>query len=201
MDGLDILKKDWKKQEEHLPKFRKEEIYSMLKKKSSSLVKWIFIVSILEFAFWIGLEIFSIIQGYNELFVEYELELTYNVIMIINYVIILGFISLFFYNYQKIKITDNARRLMKKILNTRKMVKYYVWFNIIYFAITFMLVNFLVIQNMKELQEVNIWLFMAIMFGIMLVFLVIIWLFYRLLYGILTRKLQKNYEQLQNLDL
>jgi len=201
MDGLDILKKDWKKQEEHLPKFRKEEIYSMLKKKSSSLVKWIFIVSILEFAFWIGLEIFSIIQGYNELFVEYELELTYNVIMIINYVIILGFISLFFYNYHKIKITDNARRLMKKILNTRKMVKYYVWFNIIYFAITFMLVNFLVIQNMKELQEVNIWLFMAIMFGIMLVFLVIIWLFYRLLYGILTRKLQKNYEQLQNLDL
>lgn len=201
MDGLDILKKDWKKQEEHLPKFQAKEIYAMLKKKSSSLVKWILIVSILEFVFWIGLEIFSAAQGYNEIIDQMDMNLVYNTILIINYIVILGFIAIFFYNYQKIRITDNARRLMKKILITRKTVKCYVWFNIIYFAITFMIMNFLVIQNMEEFQGINIWIIMGIMFGIMLVFIAIILLFYRLIYGILTRKLLKNYEQLQNLDL
>lgn len=201
MDGLDILKQDWKNQEKNLPNFKAKEIYAMLKKKSSSLVKWIFIVSILEFAFWIALEIFSSVQGYNDIFNKMDIDVVYNAIMIFNYAIILGFIAIFFYNYQQIKITDNARRLMKKILITRKTVQYYVWFNIIFFAITFMLMNFLVIQNMEEFQDINIWIFMGIMFGIMLIFIGIIWLFYRLLYGFLTRKLHKNYKQLQNLDL
>ncbi|GGE28820.1 hypothetical protein [Psychroflexus planctonicus] len=201
MDGLDILKKDWKKQEEHLPKFEAKEIYAMLKKKSSSIVKWIFIVSILEFVFWIGLEVFTSVQGYNDIIVDMDIDVLYNTIMIINYAVILGFIAIFFYNYQQIRITDNAKRLMKKILITRKTVKCYVWFNIIYFAITFMLMNFLVIQNMEEFQNVNIWIFMAIMFGIMLIFIGLIWLFYRLVYGFLTRKLYKNYKQLQTLDL
>ncbi len=201
MDELDILKKDWKKQEANIPKFQADEICDMLKKRSSSLVKWIFIVSLLEFGFWIGLEIFSSLQGYNEIFVEAGIELLYQVIMIVNYAVILGFIAIFFYNYQKIKITDDAKRLMKKILITRKTVKCYVWFNIIYFAVTFILMNYFVISNMEGFEEVNMSVFIGVMFGIMVIFIGIIWLFYRLIYGFLTRKLYKNYKELQNLEL
>lgn len=201
MDGLELLKKDWKKQNETLPKFNTEELYAMLKKKSSSLVKWIFIISILEFLFWIGLEVLSISTGYNDVIHQANLDTVYYIIMIINYAVILGFIAIFFYNYHKIKITDNAKLLMKNILLTRKTVKCYVWFNIIYFALSFMVVSYLLVINLNEIPNEDVWLFMGIMFGIMLVFVGIILLFYRLLYGILTRKLYHNYKELKRLDL
>ena len=51
MDELEILKKDWQKNQK-FPKLSKKEIYRLLHKKSSSIVKWIFILSIIEFCFW-----------------------------------------------------------------------------------------------------------------------------------------------------
>ena len=52
MDELDLLKKDWKKQEANLPKMSYNDIYKMIHKKSSSIVKWILIICIVEFLFW-----------------------------------------------------------------------------------------------------------------------------------------------------
>ena len=49
MDELELLKKDWRQREEHLPRLTYEEIYKMIWKKSSSLVRWIFYISIIEF--------------------------------------------------------------------------------------------------------------------------------------------------------
>ena len=48
MEGLDLLKKEWNK-ESNFPKITESEIYKMIHKKSSSIVKWIFIISILLF--------------------------------------------------------------------------------------------------------------------------------------------------------
>ena len=55
MDELELLKKDWQKKDEHLPKLSYNEIYTMIWKKSSSIVKWIFYISIMEFVFWIAI--------------------------------------------------------------------------------------------------------------------------------------------------
>ena len=52
MDELDFLKKDWKRQEAELPKVSVESIYTMIHKRSSSLMKWILYVSIFEFVLW-----------------------------------------------------------------------------------------------------------------------------------------------------
>ena len=51
MDELKRLKKDW---QENLkfPKLSKDEIYKLLHKKSSSIVKRIFVFSLIEFGFW-----------------------------------------------------------------------------------------------------------------------------------------------------
>ena len=49
MDELDLLKKDWKKQDKSLPHLSYDELYKMIWKRSSSIVKWIFIISIIEF--------------------------------------------------------------------------------------------------------------------------------------------------------
>ena len=51
MKELERLKKDWNKNQ-NFPELSKEEIYKFLHKKSSSIVKWIFIISLLEFGFW-----------------------------------------------------------------------------------------------------------------------------------------------------
>ena len=55
MDELDILKQNWKRNAENFPKFSEQDIYAMLHKKSSSIVKWILIISVLEFVFWLGI--------------------------------------------------------------------------------------------------------------------------------------------------
>ena len=57
MDELELLKKDWQKDESSYPQLTYNELYKMILKKSSSIVKWIFIISILEFVFWIFISI------------------------------------------------------------------------------------------------------------------------------------------------
>ena len=52
MKALDVLKKAWKKEENSYDQVTEKDIYGMLHQKSSSIVKWILIISILEFAFW-----------------------------------------------------------------------------------------------------------------------------------------------------
>ena len=49
MDELELLKKDWKKNDGQFTQVSENEIYGMLHKSSSSIVKWIFIISIVEF--------------------------------------------------------------------------------------------------------------------------------------------------------
>ena len=52
MDELELLKKDWDKSKKNYPNLSKEEIYNLISKRSSSIVKWIFIISVLEFSLW-----------------------------------------------------------------------------------------------------------------------------------------------------
>ena len=72
MDELEILKKDWKKQESSFQQIGEKEIYGMLHKRSSSIVKWILIISVLEFLFLrlLDLSIFlddEYVGGFTEL--------------------------------------------------------------------------------------------------------------------------------------
>ena len=60
MEELDLLKKDWKKQEVHQPKLSYDDIDKMMVKKSSSLVKWVFYVSLLELGFGIAIVILAL---------------------------------------------------------------------------------------------------------------------------------------------
>ena len=51
MKELDLLKKDWQKNDA-FEQVSEVDIYKMLHTKSSSIVKWIFIISILEILLW-----------------------------------------------------------------------------------------------------------------------------------------------------
>jgi hypothetical protein len=195
MKELDLLKKDWKKNENSFEQITEAEIYQMLHKRSSSIVKWILIISILEVLLWTSISVFFNTDEYLEQINHRDLISYFRVFSILNYVVILGFIYLFYKNYIRITTTVSTKQLMKDILETRKTVQYYVWYNL-GMAVLSLIIGFIIANNEKV---------MAITIGVLLlttiVFFVLFWLFYKLLYGILLRRLYANYKELKKIDL
>lgn len=212
MDELELLKRDWKKQEGNYPQLSYDQIYKMLWKRSSSIVKWIFVISILEFLFWALINIFFADNDYWNEMERLHLKDFTIAAYIIGYLITLYFIYRFYRNYRKISATDNAVVLMKNIINTRKTVKYYIAYILIstgitalvytYFTFSYHAQNTEVEEISKYTFTVTQWLiFIGVMTLFLIIFLGLIWLFYRLLYGILLKRLNKNYKELKKLEM
>ncbi len=212
MDELELLKKDWKKHEGNYPRLSYDQIYKMIWKKSSSIVKWIFVISVIEFLFWTLLTIFFADNEYWNLTRRLHLMEFTIVSYIINYGITFYFIYRFYKNYKKISSTDNVSELMKNIIKTRKTVKYYIAYVLIstliisivmtYFIFHYHSLNTTVEDVTAYTFTTTQWLmFLAGVLIIMLIFLGLLWLFYRILYGILLKRLHRNYKELQKLEM
>ena len=209
MKELDLLKKDWQKNNA-FEQVSEGEIYKMLHTKSSSIVKWIFIISMLEILLWSFISIFFNTDDYFkntkfDAFNVYFEALTY-----FNYGVIFVFIYLFYENYVNISATVSTKQLMKDILKTRKTVQCYVWYNLGMVAVSLIIGFFIAFTYNPEVIVLRDKIasngkVMAITIGILIltiaVFLSVFWLFYRLLYGILLRKLYANYSELKKIDL
>lgn len=212
MDELDLLKKNWKEQENDFPQLSYDEIYKMLWKKSSSIVKWIFVISICELFLWAILGFLLVDENYWTQMEELHLKTFTIVLNTIGYCITFVFIYLFYRNYRKISATDDAKTLMKNILKTRKTVKFYIAYVLISTGLITLIISFFTIKNhqisaeAEEVAKYNFdlqdWLiFTGVSIIFLAVFLSAIWLFYRLIYGILLRKLNRNYKELKKLEL
>ena len=213
MDELEILKQDWKKQDRNYPYLSYDQIYKMLWKKSSSIVKWIFVISVLEFLFWAVLSVFFINDDYWAQLERIHLTEFTIVLYVISYSITFYFIYQFYRNYKKISATDDAVTLMDNILKTRRTVKLYIAFIIIstfitllvsiYFTFNYHMNNAEVVDPTKDYSfDLTQWaIFLGFTALFITLFLGLIWLFYRLLYGILLKKLEKNYKELKNLEI
>ncbi len=209
MDELDLLKKDWKAQSENRTLSAKD-IYPMLHRKSSSIVKILFYISIAELVFWILINTipFFSSQAYkNKLDRIYENDMIFMSITYLSYVIILFFIYLLFKAYKAISVTDSAKQLMQNILKTRRIIKYYVLFNLVIAGVSIIIALCCSIANDPETaalfnsfspKETSIAIGIAVSFTA--VFILIIWLFYRLIYGILLKRLNRNYKALEDME-
>ena len=183
----------------------------MLHTKSSSYIKWIFYISIIEFVLLNSLYFLIDIKKESEFFEAVGLDTAINTATIISTIIIFGFIYKFYKNYRNIKIDTSAITLMDSILKTRKTVKYYIYYNIgmgaaittyIYYTIFsneeyFKLFK---IKNKVESTEMSDTVLIIVFVGSMIVMLLLFLLFYRIIYGILLRRLKKNYKELKQLD-
>ena len=200
MDQLEILKKDWKKQEAALPKLSKAELTKLIYKKSSSIVKWIFIISVLEFILPFIALLFpgydTSMKGYQSLGLSSFINITY----FVYYVVILYFIFRFYKNYKSISANSNPKKLMQNIIKTRKTVKYYIWFNLALAFIISVVVLYITLNSSEFLEKIPEGTNLSIIWiiALFLVFVVIglFWLFYSLIYGILLNKLKRNYNEL-----
>lgn len=213
MDELDLLKKDWKQKEESLPKLSYDEIYQMTWKKSSSIVKWIFYISIIEFVFWAVLNLLSYDKEALAQEKEWHIFEFSTVLTIINYVVLVFFIYKFYRNYKQIEVTDSASNLLKSILRVKRTVTQYVWFNIAIFCISLGMFLYGSLTFGKESEQIqaaassagNETLFWIMVVGTILVVIAVIvsliWLFYKVLYGILLNRLRANYRELKRLEV
>ncbi|WP_298496953.1 hypothetical protein [uncultured Algibacter sp.] len=213
MDELELLKKDWNKGDTAYPKLSYDDIYKMIVKKSSSIVKWIFIISLLEFAFWIGLSFILKGTSYSDKMEELNIDHILIPITIISYGILIYFFYLFYKNYRSISVTDSSKALMESIIKTRKTVKYYVIFNLATLVIGASIGAFYSFNhnpdfsNNLELATANgeVFKFYAVIIMVTLLILAlaigVLLLFYWLIYGILLKRLNRNYKELKKLEV
>ncbi|MDX1277420.1 hypothetical protein [Oceanihabitans sediminis] len=214
MDELELLKKDWKKEDaERYPKLSYDDIYSMILKRSSSIVKWIFIISILEFALWTIISFTLKDADFNKKFDSYHAENIMTPFIILGYVVLAYFFYKFYTNYKNISVTDNAKKLMENILKTRKTVKQYVGFNLIYLTVSAFIVLGIQFDRDKQMNTLieqataNGELFKFYATSILLTLAALIILigivlgFYYLIYGILLKRLNRNYKELRKYEV
>ena len=213
MDELELLKKDWKKDDKVYPKLSYNDIYSMVLSKSSSIVKWIFIISILEFVFWVFISFGLKASGFNLEVDGMESNFGFIAISIFSYAILAYFFYRFYINYKTINTTDNAKMLMENILKTRRTVKQYVFFNLLVLVVG---VSYMMPYAIKsdessrallETAQANGELFkyyagiaIVTLIGLVIAISVLL-LFYWLIYGILLKRLNRNYYELKKLEV
>ncbi len=209
MDELELLKKDWNKQSEH-KKLSAKEIYPMLHKKSSSIVKMLFYISIGELVLWILINCipYTFSDTYKQRIESiYSNDYLLAALTVFGYGIILLFIYLLFKSHKAISVTDNAKKLMESILRTRKIVKYYVIYNLVMAFVSMTVGSYFAITHNPELSDTishfnnkQLIITYAVTIGITALFVCVIWLFYRLIYGWLLKRLNRNYKELQKLE-
>jgi hypothetical protein len=201
MKELDLLKKDWQKSDHSFEQVSEIEIYKMIHKKSSSIVKWIFIISIIEF---IVLNSLSFLLPDEKMSKSETIDIFITVLDYLSYGVALFFMYLFYQNYRSISVTSNTKKLMECILNTRKTVRYYIGYNLflVFFVALLLLSSEIIITSATNNDDGARIFFTCLIMLISTVVLVgIVWLFYQLIYGILLKKLNRNYAELKKIDL
>ena len=210
MKELDLLKKDWKKNSDSFQQISETEIYRMIHKKSSSIVKWILIISILEVSFWTFSNLFINTDDVLRKMNHPEIVLALEYLTYFNYIVVLIFVFIFYKNYKTISTTVATKSLMSAILRTRKTVQYYVWYNLGMIVITAILSFFIAfvynpdMEFLREKLAVNgkaMFVTIGILILVILGFFGMFWCFYRLIYGTLLRRLYMNYNELKKIDI
>lgn len=204
MDKLDQLKADWDKQSFNR-QFTKEELNAFLQKKSTTSIKWIFYLSIIEFSLYLLFPL--LLPNYLESFDYYKSLNLYEFAItttIIGYVLLVYFMVVFFRNYQKISVSDSVKGHLQTILNTRKAVNQYIYLNLtilIVFLSVVMYHAFHYDQNFLDLKEQGIPpLVFFLTFGfIILGILTLFGLLYYFIYGRFLSPLKRHEKELLQL--
>lgn len=210
-EELDLLKKAWKNDPHVYEQVTENQIYKMIHKRSSSIVKWILMISIAEFLLWSAIGLFFVDENYLKTLEMYHIDTLFKVISVLNYAVVIFFIFMFYKNFKTISTTDTVKKLMNSIIKTRKTVQYYIWYNLGMFAFIFIIVvisqiiydpniNSL-IDSTKDVNPQVFWVIIGLTYFVLFALTFgLFWLFYRLIYGFLMKRLHKNFEELKKID-
>lgn len=216
MEELDLLKKNWNKAGA-FEQISETEIYKMLHKKSSSIVRWILIISVLELGLGFLIAIIASFTKYDKINLDflnkYGIYNYYLIVTAIMYGVVFYFIYNFYKMYNKISTDNTVKELIFNILKTRKVVKQYIAFNLVSCALIMIIsMSFALCEGYKKATLLSGELHPEMPFKLICIYAFIVilstfivtgffWLFYKLLYGILLKKLNRNYLELKKIDL
>jgi hypothetical protein len=198
MEELELLKKDWNKKSDDFKPYSEKEIHEMIKRKSVSITKTLFIIGLIEIVLWTA---YGYIYGH------------FPYIRIILFGVFFGLIIYFF---NKINTGENSISLMKNILNLRKVIFGYA-------IVSFLLIVGINVidfnQDAKDFMagmhdgksgrnylstdpntfQPQLWNY--IIFGIVLIItLYLLYLIYKKTYGKILFDLKKNYKELSEIE-
>lgn len=215
---LDSFKKTWQEQPVQ-QKYDNNEILQMLNRKSRNYVKYIFWISVFEFLFFSVMGLFYFSQGeetnsfLNALEklgakktpeVENSFENIYLVLKTLSVLVTAYFVYKFYQNYRKIRIEENLKGLIIRIIQFKKTVNAFILISIVLLVVfTFIFTVFIFYalnsQNIEPTNSAAVIFIIGIILSTALGTLMV-WLYYRLVYGIIMRKLDKNLTQLKDID-
>lgn len=187
----------------------------MLWKKSSSIVKWILIISILEIVLPNLLYLIPSFRKSMDIYDNTIVDRYFMIMTVLYYIVVFYFVYQFYSRYKEISVLDNARSLMRKIIRTRRTVKHYVIFSLstilVFIAIVIVgiYLNDSFVDNIAQMTDgakavspeklkTTLMVSMALMGIVLVAFFGGV---YFLLYGLLLRKLKKNYTELKRLEV
>ncbi|WP_315056583.1 beta-carotene 15,15'-monooxygenase [Chryseobacterium indoltheticum] len=215
---LDSFKKTWQEQPVK-PKYDNNEILKMLNKKSRNYMKYIFWISVIEFLFFSVLGVFYLIQSnesdsflsilekmgvHKDSQLVAKLDKIYLIVKILSLVVTGFFVLKFYQNYRKIKIEEDLKLFIIRIITFKKTVNAFILTNIglllvlmsAFIGFTFYIIN---IQNIEVSNSTLIGFLVGIIIGTILC-VSLIWVYYRLVYGIIMSRLDKNLSQLKEIE-
>lgn len=204
MDELELFKKQWQKEEAHLPKLKFEEIYQMILKRSSSAMKWIFFICIFELGFGLIATIFYHPAAEKDFPVPQYLEW----MAWIFYPIGVYFIYLFFKNFKRIETTSSVKELLKNIVRSRRTVRLYIIISLAQAGIYSFIMLLITLINWRggwsafsaSAGPGDYLLLIGASLVVTLFIVGIFLLLYLFLYGILMGRLKRNYNELKKMD-
>ncbi|MCX8523488.1 beta-carotene 15,15'-monooxygenase [Chryseobacterium formosus] len=215
---LDSFKKTWQEQPVQ-PKYDNNEILKMLNKKSRNYMKYIFWISVVEFLFFSVLGVFYLIQSnesdsflniLEKMGVQKDNQLVtkldniYLIIKILSLVVTGFFVLKFYQNYRKIKVEEDLKLFIIRIITFKKTVNAFILTNIglLLILITALIGFTFYILNAQHI-ELDSSSFTGFIVGIVvstILCVILIWIYYRLVYGIIMSRLDKNLNQLKEIE-
>ena len=203
---MDELKNIWANQDLSSNQVESEKLQKLMNQKSKSLAFWILGISIIEFILANTPLLFMDMESTNEYYRVTGMEQFMHVVNIITYSVSAIFILLFYLNYKKIDINQSVKDLMRSIVNTRKVVKYYIYYNLGGISIVYSIFLVKIFSNKESFinftqadpnQVDAMYLPSLITMIVLLAFVVgLVALFYHFTYGYILRKFMRNYKEL-----
>ena len=205
MDELELLKKDWKENKsDDFKNYTEQELFAMTKKRSVSIAKWVFIVALLELGFWFLIGYLMPSSSSEDKYQDIPfVDGIFSVMDMITILLPFVFIGSLLYLNFKIRIEENPKKLMGKILLMKKCIKWYIKIflgEVALFFIISMALSFYTNYYILEGEEL-VALFVSVML-IVFIFILVLFLrfIYHLVYGKLLYKLKQNYEELSRME-
>ncbi|MDD3771058.1 MAG: hypothetical protein RBT46_07970 [Weeksellaceae bacterium] len=216
---LDDLQSLWQSQKEEKT-YGTDEIFKMIHRKSINSVQWLFIITLIEFLFGLGMSLWMIFTG-SHLGTDTQMETvgSENYIRLekLSHIGVLGsviIVSITYYFYRKISSTLSVKDLIQNIIRFRKSIIVFIvlWMIFIFLLFVPILVDMGMnaYLNNEKIQtdlspEANLemakkvgYITAAITMGAILIFSIF---YYVVIYGIFLRRLGRNLKELRNMDL